>query len=152
MFANSVCLIKSPSHLFLLLISDLENIRNCIHLIFNDLLFLNKRIVLIFPKSNFQFFLCIHHNRAVPCNRLTDRLPGYKKKSDWLIFCLNQNFITVCKQYQRSVRSIWFKLDIKIIFAVDFIGKRLFLLAQKSLSINDICEDCISSFGCMDKL
>jgi hypothetical protein len=47
--------------------------------------------------------LSIHNDRSVPCDRLLDWLPGHQQKTDTILPRLNDNLITVIKEYERTV-------------------------------------------------
>src|SRR6185312_13574913 len=50
-----------------------------------------------------QFGLRVHHNRAVPCDRLLDRLAGHEQEADALVARLHGDLVAAVEQHQRAV-------------------------------------------------
>jgi hypothetical protein len=55
----------------------------------------DKCSLLVFLKSNPQFFLGIHDDGAVPRDRLTDGFPRYQKKADRPLLGGNRHLIAI---------------------------------------------------------
>src|SRR2546426_724630 len=49
-----------------------------------------------------QLFLRVHHDRAVPCNRLLDRLARYQKETDTLVAGLDSDLVAAVEEHQRG--------------------------------------------------
>src|SRR5215472_13551298 len=70
------------------------------------LLLLQEGSLLQFPERFAQLLLRIHHDRAVPCDRLLERLTRHQKKSNAVVARLHRDLVTTIEKYERTIVSL----------------------------------------------
>ena len=59
---------------------------------------LDEGSVPVLVKCMLQLFIGVHHDRAIPGDRLADGFAGYEQKPDWFFRGCDRNVIAIGKQ------------------------------------------------------
>src|SRR5580658_3364973 len=73
---------------------------------------LDERAAAQFGKGLLQFGLRVHHDRAVPGDRLLDRLAGNEEKADALLAGLHRDLVAAVEQNERAVAGLLARHDL----------------------------------------
>src|ERR1700722_1377709 len=81
----------------------------------------NERALPQLRESLLQLGLRVHHDRAVPGDRLLDRLAGHKNETNALVAGLHGDFVAGIEQHERTVAGLLAHQD--LVHAVGFFGE-----------------------------
>ena len=57
-------------------------------------------------KGLLQLGLRVHHDRAVPCDRLLDRLAGHEQEADAFVAGLHRDLVAAVEQHERAIAGL----------------------------------------------
>src|SRR5664280_2887262 len=108
-----------------------------------------KRPLLILIKGYLQFLFSVHHDGAVPGNRLSNGLARDEQKADRFGLRCYRHLIAVIKEHRGSIVNEIIALHVEIVHTYSVIGKRILLVAEDAFASDHIGKDGVAGLGLM---
>ena len=89
--------------------------------------------LLIFLKSDPQFFIGVHDNGSIPRDGFANGFAGNQEEPHFMLLRKDRYLIPVIEQNNRPVAHEWIALNVKVVSSFHFVRKRILFFTEISL-------------------